>query len=790
MDTADRYGPVVTLVAVIGAAAAIALLHIEQNLGLPRLMPVVVVGFAIHAMLPQRFRITLFLLLGLAGALLLFGPVGAAMLIGAGLVLIGACHLPIPHRARVAVVVLLGAGFASLRVGWVEVPGALSVLPILASMFMFRLIIYLYDLPHERKPVPLQTRLAYFFMLPNLCFPLFPVVDYQRFTASYYVREADGIHRKGVGWMLLGTVHILAYRWLHIHLIPDPASIQNQEDVVLFVVTAYVQYLRISGMFHIAVGILCLFGFDLLATNRWFFFAATYTDLWRRINSYWKDFLQKTVYFPVFMRFRKKLGMTRAMVLATAAVFISSWALHAYQWFWLQGEVLISEVDLGFWGLVGAGVVVSSLVESRRRKQATPRTPLQEAVARTRSMALVFAPTAVLWSLWSSESLPDWLYIVGQLRHGGPLMTARIAAVAIAVFAGGVGLNWLHMQGRLPNPGPVLARGPVLVGVAGALVLMGVAAPRLPDDSSVLALTLEPAGAIGYYEGLIQDGAGPGQADDGVERTQYPDFLLQTDGKTRGRLRPSVSGTLMGEPFRTNEHGLRGPSVSKSRTPGVVRIALLGASPAMGWGVADGEEFPALIDRALGPSVEVVNFAMAGFGPVRQLWILEDALEFDPHLVVLVTHCEADRLLTETLLLNTLERGPPFPPDLQALVPLAELQGATRRRARIAREVEPLTRWAYGRLADVSRDHGAVPVWVFLRLPQGPPRCDTPHATEAERWARAAGLETVRLKDIFRGYDRSLLITEDDHPNDAAHRIIAEHLAPRLAPWVDEIAGD
>jgi len=57
---------------------------------------------------------------------------------------------------------------------------------ILGSMFMFRLMIYLYDLKHRTAPFSLAHAVSYFFLLPNVCFPLFPVVDYKTFCSTYY----------------------------------------------------------------------------------------------------------------------------------------------------------------------------------------------------------------------------------------------------------------------------------------------------------------------------------------------------------------------------------------------------------------------------------------------------------------------------------------------------------------------------------------------------------------------------------------------------------------------------
>ena len=94
----------------------------------------------------------------------------------------------------------------------------------------------------------------------------------------------------------------------------------------------------LTRWFHLIVGMLHLFGFRLPETHRLFYLSSSFTDFWRRINIYWKDFMQKIFYYPAVFRL-KHLGTTRALVIATLYVFVMTWFLHAYQWFWLRGTM-------------------------------------------------------------------------------------------------------------------------------------------------------------------------------------------------------------------------------------------------------------------------------------------------------------------------------------------------------------------------------------------------------------------------------------------------------------------
>ena len=149
-----------------------------------RLLVLTAGGFAAHYFLPLRYRLGFFVALSLAGIGMVLGPVEAAWLIGIGLALIGVCHLPISLCA--------GRRFSGVRrLRWrfsasesARFPWSSALWPILGSMFVFRLIIYFYDRSHESVPPRLSQTLGYFFLLPNVCFPLFPVVDFKKFCRA------------------------------------------------------------------------------------------------------------------------------------------------------------------------------------------------------------------------------------------------------------------------------------------------------------------------------------------------------------------------------------------------------------------------------------------------------------------------------------------------------------------------------------------------------------------------------------------------------------------------------
>src|SRR5205085_4182745 len=83
---------------------------------------------------------------------------------------------------------------------------------ILGSMLMFRIIVYLYDLKNRNAEFGLFRGMAYFFMLPNVCFPFFPIVDYKTFVRSHFAASPIRIYQVGLRWILRGVIHLLLAR--------------------------------------------------------------------------------------------------------------------------------------------------------------------------------------------------------------------------------------------------------------------------------------------------------------------------------------------------------------------------------------------------------------------------------------------------------------------------------------------------------------------------------------------------------------------------------------------------
>ncbi|MBL8481663.1 MAG: hypothetical protein JNJ60_05670, partial [Rhodocyclaceae bacterium] len=632
-----------------------------------RLATLACAGFAVHALLPLRYRLSFFVVLSMAGIGLVMGPANGIWMLAIGLVLIGVCHLPLSFAWRGAILLGLGGVLALQRAQLMPFPWSEAIWPILGAMFMFRLIAYFYDLRHEKAAAsPVQT-LAYFFMLPNACFPLFPVIDYKTFRRNYYDDDAYRIYQVGVDWMVRGVIHLLLYRYVYYYLTLAPHEVVGPSELMRYLVANFLLYLRVSGLFHLIIGMLYLFGFRLPETHNRYLLASSFTDFWRRINIYWKEFMQKVFYYPAVFRL-KKLGTTKALVVATLYVFAMTWFLHAYQWFWLRGSMLWVPQDVLFWTILGLLVVANSLWEIHRGRKRSLGTQQRD----WRSVALAVAKTyatfwfiCVLWSFWTAETLTDWFALWPALGGSYSLDVLLFPLLTLAVIAAGsipaqtvrnVRASAQDDKTWMRSRAATLVALVVLIGISREEV-----ATRLGTEFATVVHSLR-SGRLsrldvaklerGYYENLLSVDRFNSQLWEVY--TKKPANWLDVEnaglkryvgGFAQVELIPSfVSESRYGQ-VSVNRFGMRDRDYAETPAPGTWRAAYLGASSVMGWGVGDAETFDALIETRLNAEragqggiarFELLNMGVPGYKPPQQLVNLERALRFAPNAIIYV----------------------------------------------------------------------------------------------------------------------------------------------------------
>lgn len=781
-------------------------------------------AIVVHHLLPQRWRLPFFTAISFVSIVFALGagPAGfdltaglgqAVPLIGMGLLLIALCHLPIAFGARVALLFATGGFFLYARSG-VVFDGALErVWPLLGAFFMFRLIIYAYDVQHEAERPPVAKSLAYFFMLPNAFFPFFPVVDWKTFGRGYYDDDARRIYQRGLQWMARGVVHLLLYRVVYYHFHIDAAQVADGASLFKYILANYALYLRVSGQFHMIVGLLLLFGFNLPATNHHYFLAESFTDYWRRVNIYWRDFMAKIFYTPLAFRLRGR-GAVLPVVVGSGAAFVATWLLHGYQSYWLRGGFYFSTPDSLFWLILGVIVMANAAWEVRRgrRRSLSKQVETGDLLRAAAGTCLVFSTLCVLWSLWSAPSLEAWL---GIWRHADGAFASRAALTLSILVATKIGVErtqgWRGglLYGDTPRGasfGQIASVGclSVVLPISFVYVLGDPALHRRVDERTKFILrslkSNQPNTADlqsierGYYESLF-DATSGNLLDSGIQApadwVDFPDMpLLQLTGDMRyWALEASRSERINGYRFSTNAFGLRDREYSLAKPAGVRRIAMLGSSHLMGWGVHDGETFSDLVEVRLngtegvgsGGATEIWNFGVGGYSPVCQLGVLREiALETRPDALYYIAHGVDGALAVERLARLVQKQIPLEDAFLRDIV---ERAGLTTRMSQLAMQRElpaykdELVEKSYARIVELAREAGAEPVWIYV------PRVIERNASRRKvdklmAAAQQAGFAVHDLSGLFDEHDVDDLAMSawDLHPNALGHRLIADAL--------------
>ena len=826
------------LVFVEVALIALVLQRLDmQTSAFRRVVYVAAVGFLVHHLLPIRLRLPFFAALGIGSMFLVLGGpdtylrfwdvgngiarAGAVLIVG--LISIGVCRLPIGFWRRVGLLLAVGGVAAAFRGGLIP-SGRLAVAwPVLAALFMFRIAIYLYDVSSAKSRPPLTQALAYFFLLPNACCTLFPVVDYTAFGAPS-AEPPLAICRRGARWMARGLLQLVAYRLVDQLFALTAAEVASGSDLVQFIVTNMLRYLKVSGSFHMIIGMLLLFGFSLPAPNHRYFLASSFTDYWRRVNIYWKDFLVKVVYYPIFFRL-KRFGMTPALVIATLGCFLVTWALHLYQTWWLTGAAAVTWPDVLFWLILGLLVMVNALWEmkrGRRRRLVAATYNGRVAAGLALRTAATFACVSLLWSLWSTPSLSLWLglwrfadrhtLLWGAVALGGIMLATLAFEVAPVLLRGGAAAP--------AAPPRSLRRDLVVCAVPLLLLYLGLQPalqarlddPRLQPLKDALATGDSMIGDFaaanrGYYDRLTSVDEGSRQLWETFmrQRIELPyagvDPVRPVQDLERYEPLPGVHLQAYQTDFETNRWGMRDRDYALVPPPGTLRMALLGSSNVMGWGVPREATFKARLEQRLnrafqatagGPRVEILNFAFNGYTPLGQVAVLQSRVRpFHPEIVLFVAHLNDFEWVVENLSRALREHVPVPEGKLQRVLGEARV-GPRTHKVLADRRLRPfeaeLTAWCYERLVRESRAMGALPVWIFMPLvgdvPVRPER-----VARLSALAAGAGFVVLDLSHAYDGHEPGELALTDlyHHDNATAHALIADALYQALStdPRID-----
>jgi D-alanyl-lipoteichoic acid acyltransferase DltB (MBOAT superfamily) len=784
--------------------------EIEASLNILSIMPLIVIGALVQFIIPERFRLWYFVLLSAAGVFFLLSIVEALVFFGIFLVFFSISQLPTSIRNRSILGLVTGLGLAYI---WANhqavIPGGSISIPIIGAIFMFRFSLYLYQSQFEKEQAPLVQRLAYFLMLPNLVFTLFPVVDYKIFKQSEDYSQQLNVQQKGVHWMIRGFVHLLLYRLIYYYFIPDPSKLFDLADLAFYALCSYLLILRLSGLFHFAAGVLCLFGFDLPQVFNNYFLSSGFSDLWRRINTYWRDYIMTVFYYPIYFKF-KKLGQLQGMVITILIVFFITWLLHSYQWFWLKGSFPIRLVDAIFWGIFGVMVSASAAQQYYKKKnkiKPPKRTPLAASFFTVLQIAAMFSFMCLLWTFWNSPSVSDWWRIMGAARKASWAEWTQLFSIILVAIGIGTMLYYLldrPAAQKVVNPVPGKENS-FIYSLASLLpftllaVQPEIAQPldqylgkpashflenRLNEQDDAMLIT-------GYYEDILVSNNLNSQVGDVAKKPEswvlFPELdIAKPTRDWRGHeFKPNFEDIHKGVPMVTNSWGFRDKEYALPKPANTFRIGVFGGSFVVGAGTDQEDLFNQIVNEEInktpiaGKTIELINMATPGYYILHNVYMAENrGLDKDLDVIAMVSHSVDYNRAYKTMSRIVKRDSVPYPfvAELMDKYNFQPDESDWRRDEEkykgFGRE---LTENAYAYLADICKEKGITPMFIYW--PRAPEEeYDELELEQTINQVKELGFFVLDLRDIYKGMDsKSLYLASwDRHPNKKAFRIVAE----------------
>jgi lysophospholipase L1-like esterase len=270
------------------------------------------------------------------------------------------------------------------------------------------------------------------------------------------------------------------------------------------------------------------------------------------------------------------------------------------------------------------------------------------------------------------------------------------------------------------------------------------------------------------------------------------------------RHRPDRNAQLMGVKVRTNSFGFRGPEIGETATSGVVRIAFVGDSTTLGWGVAEQETFAhQVIDRLVrqGRKVEGYNLGIGNYNTAQELALFrESSARLRPDIIVL------------TYFINDAEPMPDYPMQNWLNMNSATWIVMSYRIDSLLRQFGELPDWkkyyrdlyradaqgwqktqeAIKQFASAARELDSA--LIVFNIPELRELKPYPFADVTDKVRAVVEGEDVTFVNLLPGVEgldpSSLWVTvPDPHPNGRANAAFARQMTEEILPLVDRVCS-
>ena len=798
--------------------------NFEKSSGIIDYAPYVIIVFIIYSFLTIRFRPAFLFLSCISLIYVAFGILAGSFMILLGLGLILICHLPIKYTFRFILILLIALVLALFRTEFIYIPWMTMSVMYIAPLFMFRMIIYLYEIKNGLVPANKWQSISYFFMFPNVFFLFFPIVDYKTYIKTHLDAPENEIWQKGIRWMVRGLIHIMCYRLICFNFLIGPVEVIDLPTLLQYMVVNYSLIIRLSGVFHFMIGLVCMFGFNLPPIFNNYFTATSFVDLWRRINIYWRNFILKVFFYPMMFRY-KKIMKKNLLAFTMMTVFFITWIMHSYQLFWITGVVSIRSIDVIFWMVIGACITTNSvlieketLAEDREEK---PQSDLKKYFMNIIRMMGMFLFMSVMWSLWNTRTLQDFLFIVSKGKNVDSQAIIEIFCILIAVIVVGIVIQMILKNVKIKE---LISRKPhetILLTLSTLILLtlfsfkdvrtkMPLFSQNIYDNiSDGSPNKLEKTNAeAGYYDKLIEGeegntiGIGGRSLKKMVKKNPYTNAYFYQNNIVNRRMKPNLNIVGSDHNFQSNSFGIRDKEYSIKKPAGTKRLALLGGSYQMGSGVSNNEVFEAIVEERINKEglhfdlsastqnaqcydstvslsgvedkggvmhLEIFNFAAGGYYLLQHVELVNTSVfQYDMDALVYFAHTdERGKVVKDftTIIKKELPLKYPFLEYVIKESGIKSYMSALQIRELLTPYADTIMKWGYMEILDKCKQNNVVPVWAYMETTTE--FVDNAEFNELKAYAESLGFVTLDLRNTYGNIDRvEIQISElNTHPN-------------------------
>lgn len=300
-------------------------------------------------------------------------------------------------------------------------------------------------------------------------------------------------------------------------------------------------------------------------------------------------------------------------------------------------------------------------------------------------------------------------------------------------------------------------------------------------------------GAVAVVGDLLKEEEHLGEPGDGNwVRLRNSGATREIGGFLRYELIPDHDLVHMDVHVRTNSWGQRDRAYEVAKPPGAFRIAVVGGSNSMGYGVDQDQGYPELIEQRLNSqfagegydSYEVINFSVGGYHLLERLYVVDEKVrQFHPDMILMVATMHDLRWTVHQGLASRIVSGTDlhfsFLKEIAARAGVRPGDGTLKLRQRLRPFREPLVAGCFQEFKRLAIEMGAVPVVPMLQLRIAKPHSEMIRQAEL---AERAGVICLRCFASYEGHspEEIYIRPSDLHPTALGHRLLADDIYSRL----------